>query len=857
MNHSQPTNTSSTAHAADRQESKGFSLGIRAKILVPTAAVLLATMGAVYITVKHEAKLLSDSRLVSLSSTAFAIQDKIDRCVFERYGDVQAFCNNACVRRDLTTLTPEEMADITSTIDRYVINYGCYTLSMVTDAKGKVVAVNTVDAGGAKLTGSEKLVGQSFAEAEWFKLATAGSFTTGKGDDGKPLATGTVMEGPAQNEVVSSLYGKAAPSWTMTFSAPIRDASDEIVGYWHNCFSSKMVEDVVVAEYSQQKAQGLDSTEFSVVDANHNLIVDFDPIETGGTSCRYEDIFTTNFVETGEEIALAAKDSKESTGINYGANVRMSKEAGTTFTQPGGFAKSVPTLGFVGSGFSTFVRAEPDELFATTIALERAVLIAAIAGLAVGFGALWFATRPIVAGVRRVGNAISGLANGDIANDVPVVTRDEVGTMSVAFNQARAGLHNIFGADKVDWLAIGEQQKAAARLSAMVESAPINIMFADKDRIIRYINPSSAKTLKKIEGALPVKAEQIVGSSIDIFHKNPAHQRAILSDPTKNLPRSAHINVGSDVLDLLVSPILDSDQNYLGSMATWTIITEKIAAEKREKELAEGLKQTIAVVSENAQALAAASEELTAVSQQMSANSEETSAQSDVVASAAEQVSKNVATVATSAEEINASVREIAKNASDSARVAAEAVHVATDTNKIISRLGESSIEIGNVIKVITSIAQQTNLLALNATIEAARAGEAGKGFAVVANEVKELAKQTAQATEEISLKIQAIQTDTKGAVGAIEQISSVIGQINDISTTIASAVEEQSATTTEIARNASEAATGSTEISKNISNVSIAARSTTQGASNTLSASTELAKLAATLRDAVKNAKV
>jgi len=269
------------------------------------------------------------------------------------------------------------------------------------------------------------------------------------------------------------------------------------------------------------------------------------------------------------------------------------------------------------------------------------------------------------------------------------------------------------------------------------------------------------------------------------------------------------------------------------------------------------LRKTLEAVNRNAQSLSSASEELSAVAQQMSSNSEETAAQSNVVASAAEQVSKNVATVATSAEEMSASVREIAKNASEAARVASSAVKVAEDTNRTVTKLGESSVEIGKVIKVITSIAQQTNLLALNATIEAARAGEAGKGFAVVANEVKELAKQTAAATEDISGKIEAIQSDTRGAVSAISQISQVIGQINDISNTIASAVEEQSATTNEIARNSSEAAQGSTEISKNIANVSLAAKSTTEGAGNTLVAAQELARLAAELKAVVDQANI
>jgi methyl-accepting chemotaxis protein len=284
---------------------------------------------------------------------------------------------------------------------------------------------------------------------------------------------------------------------------------------------------------------------------------------------------------------------------------------------------------------------------------------------------------------------------------------------------------------------------------------------------------------------------------------------------------------------------------------------ERVKAQERAERLAEGMKRTLEAINQNAQALASSSEELTAVSQQMSSNSEETSAQANVVASASEQVSKNVATVATSAEEMSASIKEIAKSANEAARVATAAVKAAEDTNRTVAKLGESSIEIGKVIKVITSIAQQTNLLALNATIEAARAGEAGKGFAVVANEVKELAKQTAAATEDISGKIDAIQADTKQSVAAIGEIGAVIGQINDFANTIASAVEEQSATTNEIARNANEAAKGSMEISENITNVSEAAKNTTEGANSTLAAATELARLAVELKTVVDQAEM
>ena len=266
----------------------------------------------------------------------------------------------------------------------------------------------------------------------------------------------------------------------------------------------------------------------------------------------------------------------------------------------------------------------------------------------------------------------------------------------------------------------------------------------------------------------------------------------------------------------------------------------------------ERLKTIISSIDDNAQMLSAASDELSALSDTMGTTAQTTSQQATTVASAAEEVSTNIQTVAAGAEEMSASIKEVASNASEAARVAAEAVAAAETTNVTVSKLGESSAEIGNVIKVITSIAQQTNLLALNATIEAARAGEAGKGFAVVANEVKELAKQTASATEEISQKIEAIQTDTKGAVEAITKISSIISQINDIQGTIASAVEEQTSTTAEIARNVHEAAKGSSEIAENISRVAMGADDTAKGATESKTATEELTKMSSTLSSIV-----
>ena len=611
-------------------------------------------------------------------------------------------------------------------------------------------------------------------------------------------------------------------------------------------------------------------------------------------------------------------------------------------------------------------------------------------------------------------------------------------------------------------------EQEMARVQSMMENSPTNMMFADRDLVIRYMNPASLSTLSTLEEHLPVAADKIVGSSLDIFHKDPSYQRGILNDEGQ-LPRRANIKVGPETLDLLVSPIRDKSGEYVGAMATWEVITEKLRMEAETEEaasntravnevlaamgsadtfdhaaqaaldtvrdafgwaygsywrvdpadqllkfavesgdageefrkvtlaasFAEGvglsgrawktrdlyftqdigemtdcvrapvaqrvgvksgvcfpimvngevvgtmdffatetlhptqdrldalrnvgrivssgmdriagveadkaraaelqakvdaildvvtaaaagdltrvvpvtgddtigqmgealqaffseLRDSISQIRVNATSLASASDDLNGVSQTMGSAAEETATQAGVVSAAAEQVNVNVQTVASGSEEMTASIGEIAKNASDAARVAGQAVSVADTATSTVAKLGESSAEIGKVIKVITSIAQQTNLLALNATIEAARAGEAGKGFAVVANEVKELAKETAKATEDISQKIEAIQGDTRGAVEAIEEISSIIGQINDIQTSIASAVEEQTATTNEIARNVSEAARGSGEIAENITGVASAAQGTAKGAEETQRAAGELAQMATALQHLV-----
>ncbi len=296
---------------------------------------------------------------------------------------------------------------------------------------------------------------------------------------------------------------------------------------------------------------------------------------------------------------------------------------------------------------------------------------------------------------------------------------------------------------------------------------------------------------------------------------------------------------GSDTwLQATFNPILDASGQVYKVVMYGNDVTAEVEAKRNMKRILEA-------VTASAQKLGATSTDMTTVSSQMSSNAHETAAQATAVSAATEQVSRSVETVTVGVGELNSAIREIAKSASDSSAIASQAVQETAAAVALMEKLATSSDEVGKVIKLITFITEQTNLLALNATIEAARAGEAGKGFAVVANEVKELAKETSRATEEVTAKIDAIQADTGLAMNAVTQVRQVIGRINDFSSTIASAVEEQTATANEMIRSVSEASQGTGEISRNISSVAEAARETSMGAERCQQSLAELAQMA------------
>lgn len=676
---------------------------------------------------------------------------------------------------------------------------------LIADLDGTIVAANTIDYKG-KPVNTSALVGRSVNGEEWFEQSSSGRIGPGE-------TYFSDLEIDALSAEVTGERGLA-----LNFSAPIYSESGEIVRVWSNRASWKRITGQIVEERSGiLKDGGAKTIEFSVLNRSGFVIEDYDA----------DSILKLNLAEAGLE--AARKVVAGESGYTIEVHERLGIE------QINGYAASKGALGFAGYGWGVLGRQQRSEAVADASAIGLFVLIiVSVVAVLIALLALWIAngiSRPIA----ETADVLDAVADGDYTRRLELHSEDEVGRLAASVNGMTAKVED----------AMQQVQNAADRETAQAEEQKEKVR-----EMLAAVDAVAAGDYSKTISATGSSSIGQLGEALTrfFFEKQSAEQREReVAESDQEQQRQLRAKV--DEMLGAVTAASDGDLK----------VAIEVNGDDAAGRMAEGLRiflgrlrETISDISLSSTQLSSDAGDLSTVSSQMKQSAQTTSTQAAVVSSASDEVNKNVQVVASSIEEMTASIREIARSSSDAARIASQAVSAADSANETIRGLGDAGTEIGNVVKVITSIAEQTNLLALNATIEAARAGEAGKGFAVVANEVKELAKQTAQATEDIANRIEAIQSGATGAVTAIGEVGVIINQINDISNTIASAVQQQEATTNEISRNISDAARGSGEIAANITGVASAAGGTATGANNVLQSAQSLAGMSDQLHDIV-----
>lgn len=521
-------------------------LNVRSKLVLMLLIFGMLPVLAVLPLVLQKLDDLRTTRISAMGNLSATVLDTIDRNLFERYGDVQAFALNPSAMA-LAKGEASQMTTLVRSMNGYMVNYGMYKLMMLLDAEGNVLAANTVTPEGRDIDTSA-LLKRNFKSASWFEKAIHKDFLKGK------KLTGTVVEQPAYQPDVGALYGQ--DGFVLTFSAPVSDTEGNTLGVWVNFMDFGLIEEIIQTSYQGQKSIGQEATAYALATAEGTMLMNYDPYENNAAPYqRNKQVIGTKTMESLQLPASALIASGQQTGSGMFMHGTMEDVAA--------YRHSVGAYDFPGMGWVLLIHTPGSELFADILRTQHILLIiTALAALGIALIGTLVGGKASIP-LQRSTKLLSSLAKGDLNVVIERTERqDEIGQLI----KAQESLYNAV--------------KQSQRQQIMLDNLSLPVMLTDQDFIITYANQHSLLVLKKLEKYLPVSADKIIGSNIDIFHKNPSHQRGLLSR-LGNQSHKAEFMIGDEWVSLNATMLRNTRGEFDGAFIDWNLITEQ----KRAREM--------------------------------------------------------------------------------------------------------------------------------------------------------------------------------------------------------------------------------------------------------------------------------